>query len=215
MKNDYYDGALGNIEDLTKAIFECALNQWTERPQLGKGYNKRALKLYDALIWTRVENTKEKLESVESSMKDRNKARKNTSEFVRKLTPETNDDLLLKLDEINKDIESWKYNGKVYRVVNCKKHEVEYHELIASWVSNIKAFESFNHLCKNSKYTFLIGNTGKDWAFNVNKYREHINNRHRYTEHESEIILPMNEKYVTDIFYGTLEEFYKYIEAKE
>ena len=131
------------------------------------------------------------------------------------LTPTTNDDLLSKLDRISRDVESWKYTGEVYRVINCRKHKVEYHKLIASWVSNIEAFKSFNHLYKNSKYTFLMGNTSRDWAFDVNKYRKYINDRHSYTEHESEIILPTDEKYVIDTFYGTLEEFYKYIEAKK
>ena len=114
MENDYYAGALGNLDDLDKVLFERALGQWTERPQLGDGYNKRVLKLYDALIWTRVENTKDELKIIKSSIKNRNEARKNTSGFIKSLTPETNNDLTAKLNAVNEDINSWKYVGKIY-----------------------------------------------------------------------------------------------------
>lgn len=211
MENDYYAGALGNLDDLDKVLFERALGQWTERPQLGDGYNKRVLKLYDALIWTRVENIKDELKVIKSSIKNRNEARKNTSGFIKSLTPETNNDLTSKLNAVNEDINSWKYVGKIYRIIDCRKSQVEYHQLIASWTDTPEAFKQFNHLCKKPRYSFLIADTGKDWAFDVNKYRNHTKNRHCYTEHESEIIFPMDKQYVVDLFYGTLEEFYKYI----
>lgn len=217
MKDDYYNGALGdNIDGFNEELFERALDRWTERPQLGEEYDKRTLRLYDALIWMRVENTKDKLEQIKGSIEERSKIREKDGNYLSKiLTPTTNDDLLSELDKINRDVEGWKYTGGVYRVINCRKYEVEFHKLIASWVSDVEAFKSFNHLYKKSKYTFLIGNTGRDWAFDVNKYRKYINNRHQYTEHESEIILPMDEEYVADMFYGTLEEFYKYIKTKD
>lgn len=211
MENDYYAGALGNLDNLDKVLFERALGQWTERPQLGDGYNKRVLKLYDALIWTRVENTKDELRMIKSSIKNRNEARKNTSGFIKSLTPETNNDLMAKLNAVNEDINSWKYVGKIYRVIDCRKSQVEYHRLIASWTDTPEAFKQFNHLCKKHRYSFLIADTGKDWAFDVNKYRNNTKNRHCYTEHESEIIFPMDKQYVVDLFYGTLEEFYKHI----
>ena len=217
MKDEYSNGALGdNIDGFNEELFERALDRWTERPQLGEGYDKRTLRLYDALIWMRVENTKDKLEQIKGSIEERSKIREKDGNYLSKiLTPTTNDDLLSELDKINRDVEGWKYTGGVYRVINCRKYEVEFHKLIASWVSDVEAFKSFNHLYKKSKYTFLIGNTGRDWAFDDNKYRKYINNRHQYTEHESEIILPMDEEYVTDMFYGTLEEFCKYIKTKE
>lgn len=214
MRSDYYANALGNLDGLDKELFERALDQWTERPQLGDGYNKRVLKLYDALIWTRIENTIDELRQIESSIDERNKVRKSNNYLLRRLAPSTNDDLLSRLDEIKKDIESWKYIGKIYRVVDCKKDQIEYHQLIASWVNNPGAFKDFNHLCEKHRYLFLIGCTGEDWAFDVNKYREHTNNRHYYTEHESEIIFPMNKKYIIDTFYGTLKEFYEHIRTR-
>ncbi len=214
MENDYYAGALGNLDDLDKVLFERALGQWTERPQLGDGYNKRVLKLYDALIWTRVENTKDELKIIKSSIKNRNEARKNTSGFIKSLTPETNNDLTAKLNAVNEDINSWKYVGKIYRVIDCRKSQVEYHQLIASWTDVPEAFKQFNHLCKKHRYSFLIADTGKDWAFDVNKYRNNTKNRHYYTEQESEIIFPMDKQYVVDLFYGTLEEFYKHIRTR-
>ena len=214
MGNDYYASALGNLNGLDKKLFERALDQWTERPQLGDGYNKRALKLYDALIWTRVENAKDELKIIKSSIKKRNEARKNASGFIENLMPETNNDLTVKLNAINEDINSWKYVGKIYRVINCRKSRVEYHQLIASWTDSPEAFKRFNHLCKKHRYSFLIADTGKNWAFDVNKYRNNTKNRHCYTEYESEIIFPMDKQYVVDLFYGTLEEFYRYIRTR-
>ena len=214
MGNDYYACALGNLNGLDKKLFERALDQWTERPQLGDGYNKRVLKLYDALIWTRVENTKDELKIIKSSIKNRNEARKNASGFIENLMPKTNNDLTAKLNAINEDINSWKYVGKIYRVIDCRKSRVEYHQLIASWTDSPEAFKQFNHLCKKHRYSFLIADTGKDWAFDVNKYRNNTKNRHCYTEHESEIIFPMDKQYVVDLFYGTLEEFYKHIRTR-
>lgn len=215
MGSDYYDGMLGDIGNrTTKAMFECALDRWTERPQLGDGYNKRTLELYDALIWTRVENAREGLKRIKGFIKDRDDARENSNRLSKLLVPATDDGLLLKLNEINEDIKNWKYTGRVYRVINCKKCKVEYHRLIASWVSDTKAFESFNHLYKNSRNTFLIGETVRDWAFDVNKYRNNTKNRHCYTEHESEIIFPMDKRCIVDLFYRTLEEFYGHIETR-
>lgn len=211
MENDYYAGALGNLNGLDRVLFERALDQWTERPQLGDGYDKRVLKLYDALIWTRVENTKDELELTKSSINNRNETRKSSSDFIKSLTPETNDDLAAKLNAINEDISSWKYIGKIYRVIDCRKSRVKYHQLIASWTDSPEAFKQFNHLYENRRYSFLVADTGKDWAFDVNKYRKNSDNKHCYTEHESEIIFPMDEQYVVDSFYGTLEEFYKHI----
>lgn len=208
---NYYNGALGDHEGLDEKLFESALDQWTERPQLGGGYNKRLLKLYDALIWTRVENTIDELEQIKSSIKERDEGRENDNYYSRLLLPTTNDDLLIRLNDIEEDIKNWKYTGKIYRVIDCKKDRIEYHQLITSWVNDPEVFEQFNHLCKKHKYSFLIGDTGDDWAFDVNKYRKHTNNRHQYTEYESEIIFPIDKKCIVDVFYGTLEEFYEYI----
>ena len=214
MENDYYAGVLGNLNGLDKVLFERALDQWTERPQLDDGYNERALKLYDALIWTRVENAKDELKLINSSINSRNETRKNASGFIKNLISETNNDLMAKFNAINEDISSWKYVGKIFRVIDCRKSRVEYHQLIASWTDSPEAFKQFNHLCKKHRYSFLIADTGKDWAFDVNKYRNNTNNRHCYTEYESEIIFPMDKQYVIDLFYGTLEEFYKHIKAR-
>ncbi len=213
--DDYYNNALGVFDDgFDKELFERALDQWTERPLLGKGYNKRKLKLYDALIWNRVVNARDKLELIKNSIEERKKTRKSGGNLVLRITPKTDDDLLLKLSEINEDINKWKYTGKVYRVIECCKSKVRYHRLIASWVKDYDVFRYFNKLYKDKKYTFLVGDTGEDWGFDVNKYRSSTGNIHPNTEHESEIILPMDKvKYVQDIFYGTLDEFYEYLKS--
>lgn len=216
MIDDYYDGALGNLEGLDKIIFERALEQWTERPQLGNGYNKTRLKLYDALIWTRVINAKSELAILEESERARKKTKiKKNSRIANLLKPASSDSPYSKLDELKTDIDSWKYTGEVFRVIECKKEKVEYHQLIASWTNSPEVFKEFNHLYENQEYTFLIAETREDWAFDVNKYRKHASNRHIFTEHESEIILPMDKKYIVDTFYGTLEGFYHHIEAEK
>ena len=214
MEEDYYAGALGNLNGLDKELFERALDRWTERPQLGGGYDKRALKLYDALIWTRVENTEDVLKLIKSSIRKRDEIRKNASDSTKNPTSEIYDGLIAKLNTINEDINNWKYKGKIYRVIDCRKSQITYHQLIASWTDSPEAFKQFNHLYKKHRYSFLIADTGKDLAFDVNKYRNNTNNRHCYTEHESEIIFPMNKQYVVDLFYGTLEEFYKHLKTR-
>ena len=215
MYEDYYNGALGfrNTINLNQYVFETALSQWTERQQLGNGYSKRMVQFYDALIWTRVENAKQQYKMLKSSLQS---AKKRESEpdnaesgFSFKL--QTSIDAQNNLDEFMESVNTWKYTGKVYRVIGCKPDKVEYHDMIASWTNNPLAFADFNHLICTVKYTFLIGHTGKNWAFDVNKYRRIIGDMHQFTEYESEIILPMNKKYVKDVFYGTLDGFYKYI----
>ena len=215
MVKDYYNGALGfySKPGLSEHIFEAALSQWTERPQLDKRYNKRKVQFYDALIWTRVINARRLYKNLSNPIKERKKQGKEYEDEAKEFPFETqsSSEMQQDLDELMESINTWKYSGKVYRVMNCMDDKIDYHNMIASWTNDPEVFRKFNHLLPDKKYTFLIGNTGKDWGFDVNKYRKNTGNRHKFTEKEQEIILPMNSKYVKDIFYGTLEEFYKYI----
>ena len=218
MHEDYYNGALGfrNIIDLNQYVFETALSQWTERQQLGNGYSKRTVQFYDALIWTRVENAKQQRKMLkkflQSAKKREAESEPNNAESRFPFKLQTSADAQSNLDEFMTSVNMWKYTGKVYRVIGCKPDKVEYHNMIASWTNNPLAFINFNHLLHTVKYTFLTGDTGKDWAFDVNKYRKIIGDIHQFIAHESEIILPMNKKYVKDVFYGTLNDFYKHID---
>jgi ABC-type microcin C transport system permease subunit YejE len=40
-----------------------------------------------------------------------------------------------------------------------------------------------------------------------------MNEENPYTGYEQEVIFPMNKAYIIDEFYGTLEEFKKYVKA--
>ncbi len=213
MYYDYYNGALGSYSNLdtNKYVFESALSQWTERSQLGSGYDERKLRFYDALIWYRVVNAKEQYKMLLGMIRFRKKNESNDQKSSFPIKLRSSASLQTDLDEFMESVNTWKYTGKVYRVMDCKPVQIKYHGLIASWTNKPDAFASFNHLYRGMKYTFLIGTTGRDWGFDVNKYRKHIDDIHGFTEYESEIILPMHEKYVTDVFYGTLDEFYKYI----
>lgn len=108
----------------------------------------------------RVENAKDELKIIKSSIKNRNEARKNASGFIENLMPKTNNDLAAKLNVINEDINSWKYVGKIYRVIDRRKSRVEYHQLIKigiailnmnrklsfPWINNTSSICSTEHL---------------------------------------------------------------------
>lgn len=187
--NDYYDGMLGNTT-LDEEIFELALSKWTERSLLND-YDRREIQFFDALIWTRVIKEQEHYEMLKN----------NKSHFYK---------------DLENSINTWKYTGKIYRVIDCNPSKLEYHNMIASWTSDLEVFNNFNHLNKDRKYTFIVGAArGKNWGFDVNKYRSIKNIQHKFTEHEAEIIFPMNNKYIKDIFYGTLKGFYQHIGCKK
>lgn len=207
--HDYYNGALGwnDSNDLNKYVFNMAIDRWTERPQLGDGYNERLLKLYDALIWTVVENFKEYRKSLIDTIKSQEKRRQKKDDFM--FFPIA--DSRPALEDLDDFINTWKYQGIIYRVIDCHIDKVKYHGKIASWTDDINAFSDFNHLSKSQEYTFLIGDTKNEWGFDVNKYRDNIDVKHIYTEHESEIIFPMKRKYVIDSFYGTYADFVEYV----
>lgn len=225
MGEDYYNGILGNDSDIAIDVFELALSKWTERTQLRKGYkelyNKRNLQFFDALIWTRVVNAKNRYIYLSNSLRECKKREQNESNTVEEnsLISQLRQGLCSEnyqkdIDKLMKSVNTWKYRGKLYRVMDCKQNQIDYHGLIASWTNDYKSFKNFNHLYDKQKYTFIVGSTGSDWGFDVNKYRQYIGERHIYTEHESEIIFPLDYKYVKDTFYGTLDGFYKYMREK-
>ena len=164
---DYYNGILNTpaYEDLDKHIFELALSNWTERPQLGHGYNKQSLKIYDALIWSRVESAKNEYKMLSNMIRSRKKQesenQENKNPWFKSMRSST--DLQVELDELLESVNTWKYIGKLYRVVECNFEKLDFHGLIASWTNDPMAFDEFNHLYQGVKYTFLVADTGKNW----------------------------------------------------
>lgn len=170
-------------------IFHSALGNWTERSQLSYGYDDLSLTFYDGVIGYVIRECNRYLQY------------KREGKYT--------------YDEAIEFMKQWQYKGKVYRAINCKKRKVKYHGKIASWTKNINAFSKFNHLYSNQKYTFLVADATEFLGFDVNKYRKIIKERHRFTECEEEIIFPMDKKYVTDVFYGTLDEFKEYLKTSK
>lgn len=181
-----YGFLLGEHSDNQIYIFNDALLQWLQRPQLEQKYNFLNLKFYDGLIGYVIEKYNRDFKNKEYMSQDN-------------------------LHFMN----TWKYNGKIYRVIDANLNEIKYHNMIASWTKSIDAFDSFNHLYKSEKYTFLIADTKDNFGFDVNKYKHFFGVENDYIQHEKEIIFPMNESYVVDKFYGTLAEFKKYVASKK
>lgn len=164
-------------------IFNRVLLSWLERPQLSRGYSKNALDFYDGIIGHIIKTANYYC------------ANKN------KWFP----------PQIAKIMEIWKYQGTIYRVMDAFPKEIIYHQKIASWTKNIEAFNKFNHLSKDSKYTFLIANANDYYGFDVNKYNDYFNQGNQHIQHEEEVIFPMDKKYIIDVFYGTLDEFKSHV----
>lgn len=108
-------------------------------------------------------------------------------------------------------IDTWRYSGDIYRIINCPKNKIKYNGLICSWSKNYESFAEFNHVSSNMKYSFLIANTGNNIGFDVNLYGESFSINNHCIKHEHEIIFPLKKKYIKDVFYGTVNEFIKYM----
>ena len=166
-------------------IFNAALATWTERSQFTNDYDENMLRFYDGVIGYVI---------YQGNISLRNKQNGYWA-------PQCVLDFLPK----------WQYQGKLFRVINKKRGRVKFHGKIASWTKNINAFDNFNHLSRSQAYTFLVAEANEFVGFDVNKYRNSIGVRHVYTEHEEEVIFPMDKQYVMDVFYGTLTDFKQHI----
>ena len=126
-------------------------------------------------------------------------------------------------DVDNDFVDSWKYQGKLYRVLhritnvdnNGKEHSrlprVRYHRMITHWTSDYTFSGLMYKLSPDEKYIILEADTGNHLAFDVNKFRKANNAEERYTQGEEEIIFPMYEECIKE-YRMTINEF---IEMKE
>ena len=102
-----------------------------------------------------------------------------------------------------KFVDSWKYQGKLYRVIH--EHmvfdengnyqvimpEVDYHGMIAHWTDDY-TFKGLQYkLHPDEEYIILEADTGNHFAFDVNKFRKKHHCRNRNTDKEREFIFPM------------------------
>lgn len=109
-------------------------------------------------------------------------------------------------------VDSWKYQGKLYRVLHpslfedensedgfsCKLPDVEYHGMITHWTTDY-TFEALMYkLSPNEKYIILEADTKEYIAFDVNCFRETNDITERYTSREKEIIFPMYKECIVE-----------------
>lgn len=115
-------------------------------------------------------------------------------------------------------VNSWKYQGKLYRVIHSISDvdedgneskslpEIEYHGMITHW-TNDYSFESLlKRISMDEEYIILEADTGNHFAFDVNGFRREYKCEERYTEGEREFIFPMYKECIKE-FRMTIREF--------
>lgn len=117
-------------------------------------------------------------------------------------------------------VNSWKYQGKLYRVLHphmiedensidgysSRLPEVEYHGMITHWTTDF-SFEALQYkLGANIKYIILEADTKDHLAFDVNRFRAEYESEERYTQKEQEFIFPMYKECIHE-YCMTINEF--------
>lgn len=124
-------------------------------------------------------------------------------------------------------IKSWKYQGKLYRVIHphyvfdnddymhprIVMPDVEYHGMISHWTDDYTFKGLMYKLSPDEEYIILETDTMGHLAFDVNKFRKEYHCRSRNTEKEREIIFPMYREN-TEEYRMTINEFIE-IKKKE
>lgn len=122
-------------------------------------------------------------------------------------------------------IDSWKYQGKIYRIIHqiiikddtaedgysCKLPEVEYHGMISHWTDDFTFNGLMYKLDADTPYIILEADTQEHIGFDVNKFRKAYNCINPYTENEREIIFPMYKNCIKE-YHMSVNEF---IQLKE
>lgn len=119
-----------------------------------------------------------------------------------------------------KFLESWRYQGKLYRVIhshyvfdNEKSSEprsvmpiVNYHGMITHWTDDCTFSGLMYKLSPDEEYIILETDTKDHLAFDVNKFRKKHYCRKPHTEKEREIIFPIYRENTTE-YRMTINEF--------
>ena len=94
------------------------------------------------------------------------------------------------------------YKGRIIRVMDCQKPKVVFDGYLTHWSACIRSFIAMaKGFEENKRYTWVVAEVSD--GFYINNY-EHSN---IFCRDEFEVIYPMNKEVVTDLFYGTFEEF--------
>ena len=120
-----------------------------------------------------------------------------------------------------KFVDSWKYQGKLYRVIHknyasyddfCKNKltipKIEYHGMISHWTDDYTFKGLMYKLSDDVEYIILETDTKDRLAFDVNKFRKKYHCRKWNTEKEHEIIFPMYRENTKE-YQMTINEFVK------
>lgn len=119
-----------------------------------------------------------------------------------------------------KFVNSWKYQGELYRIIHpisiedknaeegysCKLPDIEYHGMISHWTDDYTFQGLMYKLNSETTYIILEGDTQDHIAFDVNKFRKTYNCENPYTAKEREIIFPMYKECIKE-YRMSVDEF--------
>ena len=117
-------------------------------------------------------------------------------------------------------VDSWKYQGKLYRVMHHVLHidesrnehsalpDVEYHGMITHWTDDYTFSGLLQKVNPDCKYIILEADTGDHFAFDVNGFRKEYGCEEQYTQKEREFIFPMYKECIKE-YRMTINEFIK------
>ena len=117
-------------------------------------------------------------------------------------------------------LESWKYQGILYRVIHPSPHEdkrytdgyrfnlpiIDYHRMISHWTDDYTFSGLMYKLSDKVEYIILEADTENHLAFDVNRFRRKYGFEERYTEKEREFIFPMYKECIKE-YRMSIEEF--------
>ena len=107
-------------------------------------------------------------------------------------------------------VNSWKYQGKLYRVmypvINVAEDgaesavlpKVEYHGMITHWTNDYTFSGLLQKLNLDAEYIILEADTGDHFAFDVNGFRKEYNCEELHTQKEQEFIFPMYKEHIKE-----------------
>lgn len=122
-------------------------------------------------------------------------------------------------EDLNKKfVNSWKYQGKLYRVMHktitlgkgnreyYRFRKINYHGMITHWTDDYTFGGLMYKLFDDEEYIILEADTKEHFAFDVNKFREKYRSRRMNTEKEREFIFPMYKENITE-YRMTIKDF--------
>ena len=115
-------------------------------------------------------------------------------------------------------VNSWKYQGKLYRVMHpnltvdedgkeiVSLPKVDYHGMITHWTDDYTFQALLHKLSDDEECIILEADTADHFAFDVNKFRIEYNCRESYTEKEREFVFPMYKECIKE-YRMTIKQF--------